>query len=170
MGSEDMNGEETGNETSEETPVVPIEPNPFWKQNAEKLVGESISSVEDSAKQFIAITGLLQGIYFHAITFSDIKEGLRFSVLIYIAPLLLWLLSLIFAMLVLFRKKYGININSSRDSKENFEKILSGKYKFIRISGIFLVLSFVALIIAVLHYLGVITYQTFVDLMQFSKG
>lgn len=165
MGSADMNGDGTGKEIiEEEIPVVPVEPNPFWKQNAEKLVGESISSMEDSAKQFIAITGLLQGIYFHAITFSDIREGLRFSVLIYTAPLLLWLLSLVFAMLVLFRKKYGININSSRDSKENFEKIVAGKYKFIWISGVFLILSFVALIIAVLHYMNVMTYQMLVNL------
>ncbi|HII00238.1 TPA: hypothetical protein HA351_00835 [Methanosarcinaceae archaeon] len=162
MGSEDMIEKENGIKTYEkETPVVLTEPNPFWKQNAEKLVGESISSMEDSAKQFIAITGLLQGIYFHAITFSDVREGPAYSVLIYVAPLLLWLLSLIFAMLVLFRKKYGININSSRDSKENFEKIAAGKYRLIRISGVFLILSFVALIIAVLYYLGVVTYQTF---------
>jgi hypothetical protein len=158
------NEDSRGKGAEEEVPVVAAEPNPFWKQNAEKLVGESISSVEDSAKQFIAITGLLQGIYFHAITFSDIREGLRFSVLIYIAPLLLWLLSLIFAMLVLFRKKYGININSSRNSKETFEKIAKEKYRFIRISGVFLILSFVALIIAVLHYLDVVTYQMFVNL------
>lgn len=161
-----MTEEKDGIENSkEETPVVPVEPNPFWKQNAEKLVGESISSVEDSAKQFIAIAGLLQGIYFHAITFSDVRNESSYSVLIYIAPLLLWLLSLIFAMLVLFRKKYGININSSRDSKETFEKIAKEKYRFIQISSLFLILSFVALIIAVLHYMGVVTYQTFVDLM-----
>jgi hypothetical protein len=160
-----MSEEKAGVENSEkDIPVVPVEPNPFWKQNAEKLVGESISSVEDSAKQFIAITGLLQGIYFHAITFSDIREEPAYSVLIYVSPLLLWLLSLIFAMLVLFRKKYGININSSRDSKENFEKIVAGKYRFIRISGVFLILSFVALIITVLYYLDVVTYQMFVDL------
>ncbi|KKG01774.1 hypothetical protein [Methanosarcina mazei] len=159
-----MNGEEAESETDEEIPVETAEPNPFWKQNAEKLVGESISSVEDSAKQFIAITGLLQGIYFHAITFSDIREEVTYSVLIYVAPLLLWLLSLIFAMLVLFRKKYSININSSRNSKETFERIATEKYRFIRISGVFLILSFVALIIAVLHYLGVVTYQTFIDL------
>jgi len=151
--------------SKEETPFVPVEPNSFWKQNAEKLVGESISSLEDSAKQFIAITGLLQGIYFHAITFSDVRKESAYSVLIYIAPLLLWLLSLIFAMLVLFRKKYGININSSRDSKETFEKIAKGKYQFIQISSLFLILSFIALIIAVLHYMGAVTDQTFVDLM-----
>lgn len=144
-------------EVSEVTP----EPNPFWKQNAEKLVGESISSVEDTAKQFVTITGLLEGIYFHAITFSDVKSMEGSSVLIYAAPLVLWLISLIFAVMVLVRKKYGININSSRESKETFEKIVEKKYQFIRISGLFLILSFVALTIALLHYMEILSYHTF---------
>lgn len=137
----------------EEIPSVPVEPNPFWKKNAEKLVGESISVVEDTAKQFVAVTGLLQGIYFHAIAFSDIEGASGYSILIYLAPLVLWLLSLVFAVMVLFRKRYEININSTRDSKEKFEEMAKIKYRYIRISGILLILSFVALAIAFLHYL-----------------
>jgi len=157
-----MNSEDSGGKgAEEEAPVREAEPNPFWKQNAEKLVGESISSVEDTAKQFVIITGLLEGIYFHAITFSDVKSMEGVSVLIYAAPLILWLISLIFAVMVLVRKKYGININSSRDSKEKFEKILEGKSQLIRISGLFLILSFVALTIVLLDYLGIISYYTF---------
>ncbi len=142
----------------EDIPFVPAELNPFWKKNAEKLVGESVSVVEDTAKQFVAVTGLLQGIYFHAIAFSDIRRAEGYSILIYLAPFVLWLLSLVFAVMVLFRKRYEININSTRDSKEKFEKMVKIKYRYIRISGIFLILSFVALAIAFLHYFGVISY------------
>ncbi len=162
MGSEDLTGEEAGSKIEEkEIPVEVAEPNPFWKQNAEKIVGESISSVEDTAKQFVTVTGLLEGIYFHAITFSDVKNMEGSAVWIYAAPLVLWLISLIFAVMVLVRKKYNFNINSIRDSKEKFEKILEGKYKLIRISSLFLILSFVALTIALLHYLGILSYHTF---------
>jgi len=147
---------ETESETDEEEiPFVPVEPNPFWKKNAEKLVGESISAVEDTAKQFVVVTGLLQGIYFHAIAFSDMKGAEGYSVLIYMAPLVLWLLSLIFAVMVLFRKKYEININSTSDSKKVFEDMVKIKYRYIRISGFFLILSFVTLTIAFLHYLSI---------------
>ena len=139
----------------EEIPFVPAEPNPFWKKNAEKLVGESISVVEDTAKQFVVVTGLLQGIYFHAIAFSDIKGASGYSILIYLAPLVLWFLSLVFAVMVLFRKRYEININSTSDSKKKFEEMVKIKYRYIRISGIFLVLSFVALAIAFLYYLDI---------------
>jgi len=139
----------------EEIPFVPVEPNPFWKKNAEKLVVESISAVEDTAKQFVVVTGLLQGIYFHAIAFSDIKGAEGYSVLIYLAPLVLWLLSLIFAVMVLFRKKYELNINSTSNSKKVFEDMVKIKYRYIRISGFFLILSFVALAVAFLQYLDI---------------
>lgn len=146
-------GEVESGTGEEEIPFVPFEPNPFWKKNAEKLVGESISVVEDTAKQFVVVTGLLQGIYFHAIAFSDMKGADGYSVLIYLAPLVLWLLSLIFAVMVLFRKKYEININSTSNSKKIFEDMVKIKYRYIRISGFFLILSFVALAVAFLQYL-----------------
>lgn len=148
-------GEVESGAGEEEIHFVPAEPNPFWKKNAEKLVGESISVVEDTAKQFVVVTGLLQGIYFHAIAFSDMKGAEGYSILIYLVPLVLWLLSLIFAVMVLLRKRYEININSTSNSKEIFEEIVKIKYRYIRISGFFLVLSFVALAVAVLHYLDI---------------
>jgi hypothetical protein len=151
-----MNNEDSRRKGAEEDPVIAAEPNSFWKQNAEKLVGESISSVEDTAKQFVTITGLLEGIYFHVIAFSDVRYAEGSSLLIYVSPVVFWLLSLIFAVMVLVRKKYGLNINSSRDSKEKFEEILEGKYRLIRISGLFLIFSFVALTIAIFHYLRII--------------
>jgi len=135
-------------------PVVSMEPNPFWRENAQKLVGESISNLESVAKQLIAVNSLLEGIYFHAITFSDLKPQMSESVaVLYLAPIALWLLSLVFAVLTLFPKSYGININSSSDSKKKYDEIVSKKHWRLKASGFFLILSFVALMIAVAHYL-----------------
>lgn len=157
MGSKDMTkGEVDSGVVANDAPLVSSEPNPFWKKNAEKIVGESISSIEDTAKQFVTINGVLQGIYFHAIAFSDIKNAPFHSVLIYASPLTLWFLSLFFAVLVLFRKRYKININSSEISKNSFEKIVVGKYRLLWVSGFFLVLSFAALIIVFLRYLNIV--------------
>jgi hypothetical protein len=154
-----MNIEESGEtDAREEVSIVTPEPNPFWKKNAEKLVGESISAVEDTAKQFVVVTGLLQGIYFHTIAFSDIRQENGYSFLIYLAPLVLWLLSLVFAVMVLFRKKYELNINSTSDSKKIFEEMVKIKYRYIQISGFFLIFSFVALAFAFLYYLGMLSY------------
>ena len=137
-----------------EPPIVPIEPNPFWRENAQKLVAESIATIEGVAKQLIAVNSLLEGIYFHAITFSDVKPVLTgWIAAIYLAPIALWLLSLLFAVLTLSPKTYKININSSRDSKERFEEIVSKKHGMLKISEAFLIVSFVALMITVTHYL-----------------
>ncbi|MFA4935258.1 MAG: hypothetical protein WC568_05420 [Candidatus Methanoperedens sp.] len=137
-----------------EPPIIPVEPNPFWRENAKKLVGESISTIEDVAKQLIAVNALLEGIYFHAIAFSDVKPLLTgWSAGVYLAPILLWLLSLVFAVLTLSPKAYAININSSRDSKERFEEIVAKKHGMLKISELFLILSFIALFAAVAHYL-----------------
>ncbi len=137
-----------------EPPIVTPEPNPFWRENARKLVGESVSTIEDVAKQLIAVNSLLEGIYFHAIAFSEVKPVLSGWIAgIYLAPILLWLLSLVFAVLTLSPKAYSININSSRDSKERFEEIVAKKHGMLKISEFFLVLSFIALFAAVAHYL-----------------
>ena len=140
-----------------EPPIVPIEPNPFWRENAQKLVAESISTIEGVAKQLIAVNSLLEGIYFHAITFSDVKPVLTGGIAaIYLAPIALWLLSLVFAVLTLSPKSYKININSSHDAKERFEEIVSKKHGMLKISEAFLIVSFAALMVTVTHYLVVV--------------
>jgi uncharacterized membrane protein len=139
---------------NDEPPIITPEPNPFWRENAQKLVGESISTIEEVAKQLIAVNSLLEGIYFHAIAFSDIKLILTGWIAgIYLAPILLWLLSLVFSVLTFSPKAYAININSSRDSKERFEEIVAKKHRMLKWSEFFLILSFIALFAAVAHYL-----------------
>ncbi len=139
---------------NDEPPVVTPEPNPFWRENATKLLGESISTIEDVAKQLITVNSLLEGIYSHAITFSAVKPVLTsWIAAIYLAPIFLWLLSLVFAVLTLSPKAYKININSTLDSKETFEEIVSKKHGMLKVSEAFLIISFIALMVAVAHYL-----------------
>ena len=106
------------------------------------------------AKQIIVVAGLLEGLYFHAITFSNLRGSLSGSMLwVYLSPLLLWLASLFFAMWTLSPKAHDININSSRDSKETFENIVSEKHLRLMISEALLLASFLPLMIAVYYYL-----------------
>ncbi len=142
---------------NEEPPMTSSEPNPFWRENAQRLVSESISTIEEVAKQLIAVNSILEGIYFAAITFSEIKPILtNITAAIYLAPILFWILSLVFAVLTLSPKSYAININSSRDSKERFNEIISKKHAMLVWSEIFLILSFIAIFTAVAHYLLVV--------------
>lgn len=139
---------------NEEPPVIAPKPNPFWKENARKLVGESISTIEGVAKQLIVVTSLLEGLYFHAITFSDLRGSLSGGMVwVYLAPLVLWLASLFFAMWTLLPEAHEININSTRSSKKTFENIVSEKHLRLKVAEAFLLSSFLPLMIAVYYYL-----------------
>ena len=139
---------------NDEPPKISIEPNPFWRENAQKLVSQSISTIEEVAKQLIVVNSLLEGIYFHAITFSDVKPILTgWIAVLYLMPIALWLASLVCAVWTLALRTYGININSSQDSKERFEQIVLNKHRRLIISEMFLILSFAAVFIAMVHYL-----------------
>jgi hypothetical protein len=141
-------------EIAEDAPIFPSEPNPFWMENAKKLVGESISTIEDVAKQIIVVTSLLEGLYFHAITFSDLRGTLSGGIVwVYLAPIVLWLASLFFAMWTLLPEEHEININSISSSKEAFEKIVSEKHLRLKVAEAFLLASFLPLLVAVYYYL-----------------
>jgi hypothetical protein len=138
-----------------EPPTITPEPDPFWRQNAQKLVEGSIDTLDNTAKQLITLTALLEGLYFHAITFSDLLGTLSGGLIfIYIAPIALWMVSLLFAVLTLFPKTYNINIGSSRNSKEIYEQIVSKKHFRLKISAFMLVLSFLPLMLAVYYFLN----------------
>ena len=89
------------------------------------------------------MNSLLEGIYFHAITFSDAMTSTWIAV-IYLSPIFLWLMSLVFAVLTLSPNTYKININSSSASKETFEEIVARKHGMLKVSEGFLIISFIA--------------------------
>ena len=72
---------------------------------------------------------------------------------IYLSPIFLWLLSLVFAVLTLSPNAYKININSSSASKKTFEEIVARKHWMLKVSEAFLIISFIALMVALAHYL-----------------
>ena len=143
------------NEKKEElTSGVAESPMKFWRDNAKTMLGQSIESIESAAKQIIAICGILEVIYFHAITYSDIRGCIgTVEGIFYLAPLVLWLLSILFAVLVFSPKVYHTNIASSRESKETFIKIITYKHKRLKISQYIFFVSFVFLLIAMGLYL-----------------
>ena len=73
-----MNEEHTPQAASsdEELPIAPDPNLQFWKDTAKGLLGESIKSIEETAKQIIGVAGILEGVYFHAIAYSDIRGQL----------------------------------------------------------------------------------------------
>ncbi len=114
----------------------------------------SIKTIDETAGQIIAVAGILEGLYFHAITFSDIKGTLTGGkIVIYALPLALLVSSLIVAFIVFFPERYRVNILSSAGSKQAYEDILASKLLFMRIAAVLLVLGVAGVGLAMLTYL-----------------
>src|SRR5689334_17873761 len=90
----------------------------FWRETGRELVKQSIKTIDETARQIIAVAGILVGLYFHAISFSDIRSELSDGrIWIYTLPLLFLVLSLMVAFIVFFPEHYRLNILSSTGSK-----------------------------------------------------
>jgi len=141
--------------SDEELPIAPDPNLKFWKDTAKGLLGESIKSIEETAKQIIGVAGILEGLYFHAIAYSDVRGQLGgVGLLLYLSPLLLWLVSLLAALLVFFPRTYASNISSWRESKAAFERIVTYKHTMLKAAGLFLTLGALTLFAAMGAYLA----------------
>ena len=128
----------------------------FWRELARETVKGSVTSIEETAKQLIGITGILEGLYFHAITFADLRGQVTelLPTLAYLAPLIFWTFGLIAAGLVFFPRMHRMNLNSSDEAKRMHENAVRRKYLFLMLSLVWLVVGAVGLIVTVGVYLN----------------
>jgi hypothetical protein len=132
----------------------------FWLEIARGTVKESIGSLEESAKQLITAVTLLEGIYFAAISFSDVKKAMNvegFSgwlhILLFIVPIIFWLICLVLAVKVFKPEIYKTNLSSPDLAKGTLTEI--AQYKKAKLDRAYqmLLVGFVMLIIAIVYYL-----------------
>lgn len=127
----------------------------FWRDLGKTMVRESITTIDETARQVIAVAGILEGLYFHAITFSDLRGHVAGAgaLAVYLAPIVLLLVSLCAGLLVFFPDRYRLNFESSEASKLVYERTLASKLLLLRVASLSLVLGVVALLFAVVAYL-----------------
>lgn len=132
----------------------------FWLETGRSLTKESINSLENAAKQLITAVTLLQGLYFAAISFSDIKtamdvEGLAgwFKIILFTGPIILWLGCLSFAVQVFKPKSYPTNLQSPDIIRANLKEIVETKKTKLDQAYVLLQIGFVVLIAALLYYI-----------------
>jgi hypothetical protein len=133
----------------------------FWLETARSVSKESISALEVAAKQLISITSLTQGIYFAAISFSDLKKALVVHdlqgwllVFLFASPVILWLISLRFAILVFMPETYKTNLQSPDLAREMLQDIVAYKHRQLKLAHTALLLGFVLLVVNIIVYLG----------------
>jgi hypothetical protein len=135
----------------------------FWRDIILQMAKDSISSIEDSAKNLIAAVSFLEGVYFHAISFADMRVvfgSARYFdyhwllVSLFSAPILLWFIVLGCATLVLTTKTYKVHPEEPEDAKRVFEEIASAKQRWLMRSLYILMVSFVVLFVDIYIFLG----------------
>jgi len=141
--------------------ITPPEPDPlldetraFWREIGKSMIRESIGTIDEAAKQMIGVISLLEGLYFHAITFSDLRGKINNDLLIvYLLPIVLLLVSLIAALIVFAPDRYRLNFTSAEAGKIVYERIIRIKQLAFHTAAIFLVLGIGSVLLSALAYL-----------------
>ncbi|MBI4670112.1 MAG: hypothetical protein HY741_00375 [Chloroflexi bacterium] len=126
-----------------------------WLALMESARDKSLETIDEAAKQLIGLDGLISGIYFGAVTFANLKPAVLnpLSGALLLAPIGLWFLSLIFAVLTIAPGKYPYNPHSPDDARRQYENIVERKYRRLQIALWLFVASVAALGIAMTVYL-----------------
>jgi hypothetical protein len=127
----------------------------FWRETGRSLVKASLPALDDTAKQFVTVAGILTGPYYNAVAFSKIPEkpGLAQHLGAYLAPIGLLLLSLIAALVVFLPDRHGLNLLSSEAAKLVYKRVVRRKLWALRLAGFFLVLGVLAILYGLMLYL-----------------
>ncbi len=149
--------------TEEITGKPPRQEDVLWKTNILELSKESISSIEESAKNLIAAASFLEGVYFHAISFADLKimfSSVRYFdyhwllVSLFSLPVLLWFIVIGCATMVLITKAYTVHPEEPEDAKRVIEDMANSKQRWLMRGLYVLMASFVVLYLDIVLFLG----------------
>lgn len=144
-------------------PLQTPEPDPsreelmaFWRELGQDIVRASLKTIDKVAKQIIAVDGILAGLYFNAVAFSDLhKQALSFgSVLLYAAPLVLLLLSLVAALLIFYPNRSEVELRSSEAIQLVHRRAVNGKLALLRAASLLLTLAVAFIAAALVAYLS----------------
>jgi hypothetical protein len=142
----------------------------YWRQVGTESTVQTITRIEEAAKQLIGLNAALQGIYFAVFAFSDLRNQVEMMhgavpgsiiLLFCFIPILCWLISLYSATRVFVPKvRSGANLNDMRTGawqniEEIYEKTSNEKLKWLHRSHLWLISSF-AMVLIVLVMLALL--------------
>lgn len=127
----------------------------FWRQAIQEMRKGSVKTVEDAAKQLIALVTLLSGLYFHAITFSQIPQGYAGLKVLFVGPLALWVLCLLAATSVFFPRRFLLSPYHPEEAERLVGQALAWKYRLLLAALGLLVVSLGWLVVAAWVYLDI---------------
>jgi len=133
-----------------------------WRKVGNEAAVQAVTRIEEAAKQLIALTSGLQGLYFAVFAFSDLRKQLaamsvpvpgNVILLCFFLPIVLWLLSLYCATRVFLPQvRPGVNLNDMhagawQNIKQAYEKTRDEKLAWLAWSHRWLIISFGAVLV-----------------------
>ncbi len=125
----------------------------IWLEQGKLMLTESLESVRGAANGLLTALGLLEAIYLGIIGFAEfIPETYPITIImLFFTPLLLWLISIYFCVLVLLTKRFEIHLHAPREIKALSNQILRERQRYLMLAfwtlAIGLVAAFVLLIV-----------------------
>jgi hypothetical protein len=142
--------------------IKPPEPEPFveetrefWREMGKESIRESIKTIDQVAKEIIAIAGIMQGLYVNVIAIGDLKSASYpiLARLVFLLPIVFFILSITAGLLVFFPEPFRLNVNASGSIKASFEHIQARKFHRLKWASFWIITGFLALLTAVAVYL-----------------
>lgn len=135
----------------------------MWSAIFREQIETTLPRIEEGAKQIITIATFSQTIYFAAISFSTIKQGIStlstvqkwLFASLFLLPLICWCTSLLCATLVLLPRRYPkfkARLDYPHEVEKRFWAIANYKFYWLKIAQIVLWAGFFLLLISVLVY------------------
>jgi hypothetical protein len=125
----------------------------YWKEVETRAPYVAIEKCEEAARQLISLTSLLMTVFFGIFSFKDVlKLNLStLTILLFISPLVLLLVSLILATQVIMPRKYAPE--QDEDIRNQYIRIRDTKHRFLRYSYTALITSMLVVLTAITFYL-----------------
>lgn len=137
----------------------------MWLDLGQNLAKGSIDAIEGMAKNLLTAIGVLEGLYFHAVSFEKVQDRTAsiarwlgtdtwVVALLFGLPAVLWLLAAGSAMRALAVKRHDLYLDDPSSIEQGIQKIASDKYSWTRTSMVLLIIGLAVLSLNLIVYLS----------------
>lgn len=139
----------------------------YWRKVEDEAPVQQVVRSEDAAKQLIGLAGILQGLYLAIFAFSDLRNQISSFLpylsalvwLLFLLPILLWLISVYSATRVLVpvarkdNNMHNVSLEHAWErTKTTYERAAQDKQKWLHRSHLALIGSFGAIFIVIIAF------------------
>ena len=149
---------ENAQEPPDEGEAIKLEPaseeDIFWIRLLHTSISSQRKEIEDTAKQVIAVAGILAGLYVNGLSLTELaRRQLGAEIIVYLLPLLALVFSLLLAVIVLAREPRRVASDTPPAIKAWYTALVAVKYRYLQASLVCLAVGLGLIVAAVAAFL-----------------